>query len=607
MCGIAGYLNFKNNYTKSPELHNHIASSMGDTIAHRGPDSGGEWIGEHCALSHRRLAVIDPENGHQPMKRTVGGYDFVICYNGELYNTAELRAELESFGYPFGTSSDTEVLLYAYIHYGKACVERLNGIFAFAVWDAMRRRLFLCRDRFGVKPLFYAEVGDTFVFGSEIKAVLAHPEVECGIDREGLCELFAMSPARTSGCGVYKGIKELKPGHFMIVNRSSVLDAEYWNLESHRHTDSYEETVDRVRYLLFDSVKRQLASDVPLGTLLSGGLDSSIITAVAARETDRLNTYSFDYEGNDIYFKPSDFQPDSDNFWVDRMSSELCTNHKRLVCPNHILTDYLYKAFDAKDLPGMADCDCSLLYYCSVIKKTNTVILSGECSDEIFGGYPWFRDKRAFETCAFPWCYDMSIRSSILKPEVAAELKIEEYSRARYEESVAETPRFEEDSPEEARRREISWLNIKWFMSNLLDRKDRMSMASGLEVRVPFCDHRLVEYVWNIPWSMKFSGGVSKGLLRDAARGLLPEDVRTRRKSPYPKTHNPLYESAVKDMLTDIIEDASSPILEYCDYDALKRAVSSHGDLGAPFFGQLMAFPQFLGYLVQVNMMLGKI
>ena len=517
MCGIFGYINHKKNFHKDERENEELALAISDKLWHRGPDCGGAWVGERAVFAHRRLAVIDPTNGKQPMKRTAAGYEFIIVYNGELYNTAELRDELKAFGYEFTTDSDTEVLLYSYIHYGTDCLQKLNGIFAFAVYDSMRRCVVLARDRFGVKPLFYYRLGDTIVFASEIKALFEYPGIRAELDKEGLCELLAMSPARTEGNGVFRGVNEVKPAHFMRIHGGNVVEAAYWELKSGEHTDSYDDTIEHTRHLLVDAIDRQLVSDVPIATFLSGGLDSSFITAVAANKFkekgQRLCTYSFDYEGNSKYFKKSDFQPDSDSEWVPKMSSAFDTEHTYLVCPNDVLVPMLDDALYAKDLPGMADCDSSLVWFCREVKKKHTVVLSGECSDEIFGGYPWFRDKTAFAREAFPWCYDLSIRNAVLKESVKNTLNIEEYSHMRYCQSIAKTPHYAGDSPEEKRRREISWLNIKWFMTNLLDRKDRMSMASGLEVRVPFCDHRLVEYVWNIPWDMKNKDNISKNIL----------------------------------------------------------------------------------------------
>lgn len=608
MCGICGFINFKTNLVKNENENRQTAHRMAQKIRHRGPDTWGEWVGEHAVFAHSRLAVIDVERGLQPMKRTVEGHEFVITYNGELYNTAELRSNLISYGYEFTTTSDTEVLLYAYIHYGEKCAEMLNGIYSFVIWDTMRQRVFACRDRFGVKPFFYTQKGDTIVFASELKSLFEYPEIKPVLDKTGLCELFALSPARTQGVGVFKDIQELRPARYMIINRDKTVIKQYWSLKSGEHKDSYQDTIDRVRSLVCDTVRRQLISDVPVATFLSGGLDSSVITAIGAREMAsggrQLSTYSFDYEDNAKYFKASHFQPDSDTQWVPRMVEEFNTNHTYLVCPNSALTELLEEALLAKDLPGMADVDASLLYFCREVKKNHTVVLSGECSDEIFGGYPWFREKKAFETHAFPWCYDLSLRNNILLPSVRETLDLDGYSRMRYDESIAEVPVFEGDNAEEKRRREISYLNINWFMTNLLDRKDRMSMASGLEVRVPFCDHNLVEYVWNIPWEMKNKDNVSKNVLREAAKGILPEDVRLRRKSPYPKTHNPHYETAVKELLDDIISDPNAPILTLCDKEKLSALLGGSSDYGKPFFGQLMAGPQFIGYIVQMNYLL---
>lgn len=612
MCSISGFINFKENYIKSaPEKHRRIAEQMAFVQRHRGPDAMGVNVCEHAVFSHSRLAVIDIEGGRQPMKRTEQGYDFVITYNGELYNSSELLRELKGFGYKFTTHSDTEIVLYTYIHYGKACTEKLNGIFAFAVYDTMRQRVFICRDRFGVKPLFYTAAPDgTVIFASEIKALFEYPGIKPCLDKNGLCELFAISPARTQGIGVFKGIYELCPGEYMTIGRLGILKKRYYSLKSRPHTDSYTDTVLNTRELVYDCVKRQLVSDVPIATLLSGGLDSSIITAIAAREfakeNKQLSTYSFDYEDNAKYFRASSFQPDSDSKWVPRMCEEFNTLHTNIVCPTSALTELLGEAVFAKDLPGMADCDSSLLYFCREIKKQHTVILSGECSDEIFGGYPWFRDPDVFANEGFPWCYDLSMREYILKDSVRNSLNLKEYSIMRYREMVECTPRCEYDNAEEARRREISYLNIAQFMTNLLDRKDRMSMASGLEVRVPFCDHRLVEYVWNIPWEMKNKNNVSKNVLREAAKGLLPEDVRLRKKSPYPKTHNPAYETAAKKMLSDIISDDNAPLAALCERERLKNILNGNFDYGKPFFGQLMAGPQFIGFLIQLNLLLEK-
>lgn len=605
MCGIGGFCNLtrENRGWKWEKT----AERMCRSLERRGPDDGGIWMGRDCVFAHRRLAVIDPENGHQPMVRTTGTGEIVLIYNGELYNTDPLRRELEKLGHTFTTRTDTEVVLEAWRQYGERMGDYLEGIYAFAVWDEGKRKLFCCRDRFGVKPFFYAVVGQTFVFGSELKTLFCYPGLVPQADETTWQEVLGISPARTAGQGVFKGIDELKPAHQLTFDESGLQVSRYWNVTSQVHTENYEDTVEHLKELLRSAIRRQLISDVPLCTLLSGGLDSSIITAVAAKAYEEwglppLETFSFDYTDNQKYFKASSFQPDADWPWVERMRKEFGTRHTILTCNQQNLVDLLGAAVNAKDLPGMADMDSSLLYFCSRISESHVVSLSGECSDEIFGGYPWFHRPDMLAADTFPWSMDMEARTSVLRPEVVQRLKLEEYVKNRYRESVAETPRLDGESQAEARRREIGWLNLNWFMTNLLDRKDRMSMYSGLEVRVPFCDQHLVEYVWNIPWEMKSKNGVRKQVLRDAAAGILPEDVRNRPKSPYPKTHNPLFEQLAKEHLRGILANPGAPIHSLVDVKALNDGLlKDAGDYGRPWFGQLMAGPQMIAYLIELN------
>jgi len=606
MCGIAGFISFDRDNGRPQWAA--IAHSMGEALNHRGPDDKGTWLCPAGALIHRRLAVIDPDRGRQPMTRTRDCAEYTIVYNGELYNTDALRRELSDQGYRFETSSDTEVLLTAYMAWGEEVPARLEGIYAFVIWDGVRNQFFACRDRFGVKPFFYALADDgALVFGSELKALFQYPGLTPRMDAAGWCEVLGIGPARTSGCGVFSGVKELEPAHSMTISRGGVRKRRYWSLESRPHTDDYEDTVLRVRELVTGAITRQLVSDVPLCTFLSGGLDSSVITAVAARDYQRrglpaLEIYSFDYTDNAKYFTPSSFQPDADQPWVERMTEAFHTRHTVLTCPIPDLCALLDDAVAAKDLPGMADVDSSLLYFCRRVAERHVVALSGECADEVFGGYPWFERPEMLHADTFPWCRDLDARREVFDAGLWKRLGVSDYVDYRYRASVAQTPRLEGEDPENARRREVAWLNLNWFMTTLLDRKDRMSMASGLEVRVPFCDHHLVEYVWNIPWSMKAMNGRRKQVLRDAAEGLLPEDVRTRPKSPYPKTHNPLYEELVRARLAAILDDPAAPLHALVNARALREGLlTSAGDYGRPWFGQLMAGPQMLAYLVQLN------
>lgn len=519
--------------------------------------------------------------------------NYAICYNGELYNTEDIRKELLRRGYTFKGHSDTEVLLASYIEWKEECVDHLNGIYAFAVWDEQKEQVFIARDRLGVKPLFYKYDSGRLLFGSELKAILSHPDVKAEVTLEGLSEIFGLGPSRTPGHGIYAGIKELRPGHAMTFSKNGLCIWRYWNVESKKHEDSFEETVEKTRFLLQDAITRQLVSDVPLCTFLSGGVDSSAITAIAAKEYERsgkgqLHTYSIDYEDNDKYFKANAFQPNSDAPFINLMTETFQTTHHRCVISNEKLAEYLTEAVLVRDLPGMADIDSSLLWFCREIKQDFVVGLSGECADEIFGGYPWFYREDDLQSSAFPWMRSTEAREQLLKKEWRNKLNLQQYVQRRYEESIQEVPILEGESPLEAKRRQLFYLNMVWFMTTLLDRKDRMSMGASLEVRVPFADHRLVEYAWNIPWEMKMYKNREKGLLRKALEDVLPHDILYRKKSPYPKTHNPHYTNAVTVWLQNLLTDKGSILHELFDKEQLSGLIQSGGSaFQTPWFGQL--------------------
>ncbi len=603
MCGFAGFFDSGKSLESERYLWLSLVRRMAGRVAHRGPDDRGAVLTERCALGHARLAVMDPENGAQPMTCTYGGAKYTIAYNGEVYNAPELREELLSHGFSFETSCDTEVVLKSYVCFGERCAEKLNGIFAFAIDDPKEQRLYLCRDRFGVKPLFYTLRGSRAVFASEIKGLLEYPGIEPVVGRTGLCEIFGVGPARTPGCGVFEGIHEILPGHFAVFDRDGFREKPYFVLEALPFEDSYETAVQTVRALLEDIVERQLVSDVPLCTFLSGGLDSSVITALAAKKRaergQSLDTYSFEYRGNDRYFTASSYQPDRDEPWAERVAALLHTNHTKLLCENDLLADLLPDAVISKDLPGMADIDSSLIYFCREVKTRHSVAVCGECADEVFGGYPWF--QRPLPKNTFPWSPEISNRVEILNPDLRDALDVGSYVAMRRQQTEDAVPVLPGESAEDRAYRVLSVLNLYWFMATLLERKDRCSMYSGLEVRVPYADHRLIQYVVNTPRSIRTPNGVVKGLLRDASRGLLPEDVLFRKKSPYPKTHNPVYERLVKARLAAVLKDSSQPIHRLLSEETVTRLLNETFDYGKPWFGQLMAGPQMLAYLLQIN------
>ncbi len=597
MCGIAGQIGYTMDMRKQAETMQKMAA----VLAPRGPDAFGEYSDEAAYLVHRRLIVVDPENGKQPM--TSGRY--TIVYNGELYNTEDIREELLKRGESFNGHSDTEVVLKAFIHFGEDCAKLFNGIFAFAVWDSAEERLFLCRDRIGVKPLFYSVTSEGIVFASEIKALLQHPEIKPVIDRSGVMDIMLLGPAKRVGSGVFRDISEIPPAHFAWFDRDGLRLKKYWSVKAQPHTDSFEETSERLRYLITDAVKRQLVSDVPLCCFLSGGLDSSIISAIAAEEFrkrgERLSTWSIDYKDNHRNFKASSFQPDEDAPWIVKMAEFIGSEHTDVVLDTPALTDALDEAVLARDLPGMADVDSSLYLFCREIKKRFPVALSGECADEIFGGYPWYHRKEVLFYDGFPWSTAVPERAALMKLTVTA-AEAEDHVRQSYNETLSHTDYLDSDTAEERRMREMYLLNLEYFMATLLDRKDRMSMANGLEVRVPFCDYRIVEYAYNIPWEMKAYRGREKGLVRHAMSGILPEDVLWRKKSPYPKTHNPDYMRLLSERLTRCIGSPDCRLTEIVSRAALREMLDTNGaSFTKNWYGQLMTVPQIYAYFLQID------
>ena len=607
MCGFVGFANLKENISSKTNIYN-----MNESISKRGPDEDGYYYEEHVCLGHKRLIVVDPDGGKQPMSAMKDGNLYTIVYNGQLYNTKDLRSELEENGFTFDSYSDTEVLLKSFIFWKYDVVKKLNGIFSFAIWNSKKNELFLARDHFGVKPLFYTIYNNTLVFASEIKALFKYPGIEAKLDEQSIAELFGIGPARTAGLGIFKNIYEIKPAHFGIFNESGLHIERYWKLESKVHTDNLEKTCDNVRFLLEDSISRQLVSDVPLCTFLSGGLDSSIITLYASKYCKKhnlppLNTYSVDYVDNDKNFVKTDFQPNSDNYYINLMTEKLNTNHHTVVLDTPELASALEDAMIARDFPGMADVDSSLLLFCKKVKQNATVSLTGECADEIFGGYPWFFRADALNSNTFPWSIAITERQNLLNQQIASKVNLKNYIDYRYQESLNEVDILDEDSMETAEKRRISHLTLNWFMQTLLDRSDRMAMYNGFELRVPFCDYRLAEYVWNIPWEMKALHGREKGLLRYIMKDLLPEEIVDRKKSPYPKTWNPIYLATVKDMLTKIMNDSNAPINNLLNRNYILEILETDGKaFTRPWFGQLMTGPQLMAYLCQVNMWLER-
>lgn len=598
MCGIGGFVDYK----RDARHYAAAAHSMQHALMPRGPDAAGEYQDADAVLVHRRLIVIDPEGGAQPMHAPDG--DTVLVYNGELYNTEEIRKDLLARGHTFRGHSDTEVLLHAFLEWDTDAFARLNGIFACAFWQPRARRLVLCRDRLGVKPLFVARVHGGLAFGSTIGAVLCHPAVEPEVDADGLRALLLLGPARPPASGVFRQIDSLLPGHYAVLTPEGYTDRAYWELEAREHTDDLEQTIERTHELICDAARRQLVSDVPLACFLSGGLDSSILSMLAAKEYaargETLHTWSVDYRDNDKYFTKNSFQPNSDNEFIQMMVDALGTRHHNVVIEPDALCAALLAATDARDLPGMADVDSSLLLFCAAVKNGGTTVcLSGECADELFGGYPWYHREEILFEDTFPWSRSVDLRLGLLAPGVVKDGA--DFVREHYLATCRRAPKLPGESAKDARMREMFVLNLDWFMATLLDRKDRMSMHSGLEVRVPFCDHRIVEYAYNMPWAFKALDGREKGIVRRVFAGELPEEIVQRKKSPYPKTFHPVYTRLCADYVRRIFADSDAVAAQLFDHAAVEALMERPESLAEPWYGQLMRTPQIFAYIIQID------
>ena len=578
MCGITGWISFTRDLTRE----RRTVEAMTATMACRGPDAAGVWMQGPAALGHRRLSVIDLVGGAQPMSAREPDGDVVLVYSGEVYNYLELRRELRRAGRRFDTASDTEVVLRSYLEWGDDFVDRLNGMYAFAIWDGRRRRLVMVRDRMGIKPFYFSRTDDGVLFGSEPKAILANPLTERVVDADGLREIFAF--IKTPGHAVWSGMRELEPGTLAVVDERGLHERRYWRLETRPFDDDRDAAVRHVRELLDDITHRQLIADVPLCVLLSGGLDSSAVTALAgrqlARNGERVRSFAVDFVGQTERFTPDALRSTPDTPYVYDVARHVGSEHHHIVLDNETLTDPAVRrrVIAARDLPtGIGDMDASLYLLCRAIRGASTVALSGESADELFGGYRWFHDPAVRRAHAFPWVANddeqFRVADAILRPGVRSLLDVPGYQRDAYERAVAEVEHLPAEDELESVMRVSSYLHLTRFVRFLLDRKDRMSMAVGLEVRVPFCDHRLVEYVYNAPWALKTYDGREKSLLRGAVGDLLPQSVVQRVKSPYPSTQDPNYAPTLQRQAADLLSRSDNGLFTLVDRDWLAGAV----------------------------------
>ncbi len=591
MCGIVTICD----YTKDVLEYNEQIMDMAHLLRKRGPDQEGYLMTSHCLMAHKRLSIIDLENGKQPMIYTWNDKTYRITYNGEIYNMIEIKNHLVELGYTFQTMSDTEVILASYIEYQEHCLDLFEGIFAFVIDDG--QKLFIARDPLGVKPLYYFIKDQMIVVASEIKCLLKFIG-KAVVDKRGVQELLGLGPSMTPGYTIYKGIYSLRPAHYMYFDTQPHISC-YWKLHDEKHTDSLEETIQKVKELVIESIQKQLLSDVTISTMLSGGLDSSIITAVAHQYVQPLSTYSITYEEQEKYFKAYDYQTTMDDDYIQQMKERYQPDHHKVVLSQDDLLESLQEAMIARDMPGMADIDSSFLLFAKNISQKHKVCLSGECADEIFGGYPWFYKEELYNQPYFPWMRDLDKKIDLFNEKVKA-LDIKDYIIQRYQETLQEINTQD-------LKKQLIYLNTQWFMQTLLTRADTQTMSASIEVRVPFASTKIIQYLYNMPTAYMFYQDEEKGILRKAFEDFLPHDIAHRKKNPYPKTHSPIYSELIYKKLKESLKDSSNILYAFFDKEKLIQFIESKGtSFTSPWFGQLMMGPQLMAYFYQMYLW-GKI
>lgn len=574
MSGIVGIVDFDVGVTRSIDLIRVMSSSL----AHRGPDGQGEWFGEHAAFGHRSLNTMGATDSAQPLvSENSGGKPYVISFGGEIYNFRNLRAELSKKGYTFKSDGDAEVFLKGYECWGVKVAEKLKGVFASAIWDSNKETLILLRDRLGAKPLYYYQKNNKLIFASEMKALFKCPEIKPTVSKTGLCEIFDM--VKTPELTVYDEVKELRPGSVVVFNRNGLNKNTYWSLSAKPHTDDLPTTISTIKELIHSSIQEQAYGDTPICSLLSGGLDSSAITAIAAKQIapKTLPSFSVDFERNVSGFSADGVRGTPDAPFARALAKHAKTNHVELLLSSDQLLDIdvRRKVLSAIDAPPAywGDMWPSLYLLFQALSDHAKVSLSGEAADEIFGGYQWFRNPAAIAANTFPWLTAGSSRyfggTQLLAPDLLASLNRDEYRAFRYEEALKEVPVLDGENDSERRMREISYLAMTRFLPNLLDRNDRMSMAVGLQVRFPFCDRELVDYVFNVPWAMKTFDNREKSLLREAASNLLPQEIVNRYKTPYPAIQDGSYEKGLRNQAEEILSDGNSPVIDFLNIERI--------------------------------------
>lgn len=621
MSSIAGFFQPNTIYSKDNEFCSRIIHKMSNALLHRGPDEQSFYFYPHGAFNHNfLLAGYIPSafpREIQPITRTYRENAYTLFFDGFISNIDQIAQNLTAHGDSVIGMSVEEILLFSFFKNGTDFVKELRGAFAMVVYDESLKTLYLFRDALGLRPLFYSHKGHTLVFSSEIKAIFQYPGICPTLNEEGLTELLGLGPARKPGSAVFAGISEVKPGHFITFSRDIFLEEMYHRFEIREHTDSYEDTMDHITELLNQSIHSLKTSVLPSSCLLSGGLDSSVVTAklMQTRSSDfilegtynsqvkdtpqSLATYSLEFDNSRQHFKSNAFQPALDAPFVQQMVTHLGTKHTVYTCNSATQLNYLKKSVEAHDLPTMADVDASYLYFCEKVGKQHKIIFTGECADEIFCGYPWYHNSKE-DPQTFPWSKDLLPRQVLLKGDIISSLPIEEYVRSCYLDACAEIGINGEQTPGNLLHQKTFYLTVRYFMQTLVNRGDRAAAFNRMDARVPFAHQELTEYLFNVPFEMKVRNGERKHLLREYAKDLLPDDIRLRKKSPYPKTYDPEYESLINRELLSALNKKDCPLLEFIDKNKVTNFCLQVKDLGRPWYGQLMAGPQLAAYYLQI-------
>jgi asparagine synthase (glutamine-hydrolysing) len=601
MCGICGILNFDPGH----HVRKTLLVSMRDLMAHRGPDDAGIYLNKNIGLGHRRLSIIDISRGHQPMCNE--DETLWIVYNGEIYNYLDLKNHLISKGHVFKTNSDTEVVLHAYEEFGVNCLEKLRGMFAFAIWDERKKQLFAARDRLGIKPFYYTMLSNAFLFSSEIKSMLLDPRVERRVDDEAL--FYYLNVRYVPGAHtMFKNIWKLQPGHYILVRKNDVKIRPYWKLNeiamnNNRTGLPYE---DEFIDILRDCIEMRLMSEVPLGVFLSGGIDSSIVVALMSKlSNNKIKTFSVGYE--------KDFGVNEFNY-ARMVAQKYDTEHYEYPITALEFYDFIPRLVWHMDEPISDPAAIPLFYLSRYAKQHVTVILSGEGADEILAGYYIYKKMLTLEKFRIlPRILRENILLNLMERVLRSEKQKNYIALARlpleqrykgvsraftpqsiqrlykhnhpYKESLdAIYESYFSDVQEVSALNRMLYVDVKtWLPDDLLMKADKMTMASSQELRVPFLDHRLVEFAFSLPSEKKLSNNSTKYLLRKIAKPLIPKPIIKREKKGFPVPINHWFRGDLNKFSREVLLDPSGACRDFFDPGYISSLLENHTNGRADF------------------------